>query len=78
LCVHKDEIDGRFGEPLAWLRQENLKSSPICYEILDIGLRDRGGVAKVQKRMIDAMVRLEKSLRPHINQVGWEMELKWT
>jgi hypothetical protein len=78
LCAHKDEIDERFGEPLAWFRQENLKSSRIFYKIPDRGSPHREGWAKVQKRMIDAMVRLEKSLRPHINQVLWGMELKWT
>lgn len=69
LCAHRDKADEVFGEPLEWLRQDNIKTSRICHVIPGGGLRDRERWPEIQDRMIDAMVRLEKALKPHIKRL---------
>ena len=69
LYAHRGRIDEAFGEPLEWLRQDNIQVSRICYEIPGGGLRDRDRWSEIQERMIDAMVRLERALKPEISRL---------
>lgn len=66
LYQHKDEIEDRFGGPLEWQLLPNRKASRIKYEISDYGVKDRERWNELQDQLIDAMIRLEKALRPII------------
>ena len=66
LAQHKDEVEQTFGAPLDWQRLEGKRASRICYHIRDYGgLRDRDNWDRIQDAMIDAMIRLEKALKPY-------------
>jgi hypothetical protein len=61
----KDEIEEVFGEPLHWQRLDAKRASRISITLEAGGYRDENW-SEVQDAMIDAMVRLEKAMRPHI------------
>ncbi len=65
----KAEIESSFGEQLNWDRMEGRRACRISKAIELGGYRDEGKWHDVQKAMIDAMIRLEKALRPHIEQL---------
>lgn len=69
LYAHRDGKDEAFGEPLEWLRQDNVQASRICHVIPGGGLRDRDRWPEIQERMIDAMIRLERALKPEIRRL---------
>lgn len=69
LYAHRDGVDETFGEPLEWLRQDNVQASRICYAIPGGGLRDRDRWPEIQERMIDAMIRLERALKQEIRRL---------
>ena len=62
----KKAIERQFGQALEWQRLEGQSTSRIDYVLTGGGLRDRERWPEIQDRMIDAMVRLEKALSPHI------------
>ena len=71
LYTHKDEIEAVFGAPLRWERLENRRAARIAYDIMGLGgLRDRERWPELQDAMIDAMIRLEKAIKPHIGQLS--------
>ncbi len=71
LSNHKDEIEKAFGEPLEWQRLEGKRACRIRKIILIGGYRDKEETwPKIHEAMVDAMVRLEKSLMPYINKLG--------
>lgn len=62
------EIEERFGRPLEWQRLDAKRACRIRYRMEGGGYRtaqDRW--PEIQDAMIDAMVRFEAALRPHIN-----------
>ena len=65
----RGRIDAAFGEPLRWQRLDKKQCCRIQHVIPGGGLRDRERWPEIQERMIDAMVRLEGALRPHIEQL---------
>jgi len=68
LHAHKDEVERIFGEPLSWERLDNARACRIAKYIEVGGYRDdREEWPDIQDAMIDAMIRLEKALRPHID-----------
>ena len=69
LYERKDVIEERFGDRLEWLRHEDTKASHIRHVIPGGGLRDREHRPDIQDRMIDAMVRLERALKPEIQRL---------
>lgn len=70
LYEKKDEIEAAFGDSLEWREKEGKRAREISYIIRDKGgLQDREKWAELQEAMIDAMVRLEKALSPHIQRV---------
>jgi CBS domain-containing protein len=69
LQANREEIEQAFGDSLEWLRQDNIKASWIRYVISDGGLLDREDWAEIQRRMVDAMIRLERALKPEIRRL---------
>ncbi len=62
----KDAIEADFGDTLEWERLDDRKSCRIMKTIDLGGYRDEDKWPEVHDAMIDAMIRLEKALRPHI------------
>jgi hypothetical protein len=70
LAQRKEAIEQAFGAPLDWQRLEEKRAARICFYIRDCGgLRTRERWHDLQESMIDAMVRLEKALKPHIENL---------
>ena len=69
LQANREGIEQAFGDSLEWLRQDNIKASRIRYVISGGGLLDRDHWPEIQRRMVDAMVRLERALKPEIRRL---------
>jgi hypothetical protein len=68
LQATQDAIEYNFGGPLAWQREPTADGAlRISGHVEDIGLKDEGSRwSEVQDAMVDAMVRLERAMRPHV------------
>jgi len=65
LFEHKEEVETSFGEPLEWDEVEGRSTFRVRKTIALGGYRDEQDKwPAIQDAMIDAMVRLEKALRP--------------
>lgn len=63
----KNEIEGLFGEPLNWERLDNRRACRISKAVSSGGYRDEENKWSLSHdKMIDAMIRLERALKPHI------------
>lgn len=67
--IHKDSIEEQFGAPLEWSQVEGRRKCIIAKELSGGGYRDRDNWEEIQHEMIDAMIRLEESLNPHIRRL---------
>jgi len=67
LFAQKEQIEEAFGEPLRWERRDDRQSCSIVKWLDCGGLQDQEEWPAIQDKMIDAMVRLEKALKPHLN-----------
>jgi len=70
LYSNKMQIEAAFGEVLEWQRLEKKRACRIRKVIGIAGYRDEDEKwPQVQGEMIDAMMRLEAAMRPHIEQI---------
>jgi len=69
LYKNKENIEGVFGGDLSWERLDNKRASRIAYYFDNGGYRDQNKWEEVSEKMIDAMIRLEKSINPFLNKL---------
>jgi len=69
LLKHEKDISLKFGGSLDWQRMEGRRGFRIKKELQMGGRDDEEKWPEIQKAMVDAMVRLEKALRPHIKKL---------
>jgi hypothetical protein len=70
LLKHKDEIEQAYGGPLEWEPLEGKRACRIARRFGAGGYRDEEKWPEIQEAMVDAMIRLEGALRPHIAQLS--------
>jgi hypothetical protein len=69
LLQHKLEIEDLFGNPLDWQLLPDKRASRIRFVIPQYGLKDQDHWDELQDKLISAMIRLEKALRPFIREI---------
>jgi len=69
LFASKEKIEEAFGEPLEWQRLDDRRACRIRHVLTFGGLADRDRWPEIQEAMIDAMVRLEKALKPQVKRL---------
>ena len=68
LKERKDEIETAFGKPLIWQRLEKKQACRICFIVATGGYKDdESKWPLIQEGMIEAMIQLEKALRPALD-----------
>jgi hypothetical protein len=67
LHSHREQIESGFGGELSWQRLDAKQSCRIAHTVSNGGWRsDEANWPEVQDAMIDAMIRLERALKPQI------------
>lgn len=69
LLKHKEDIETTFGEPLEWQRMEGKRACRIRKTLKLGGYLDEHRWPEIHEVMIDAMIRLEKALKPYISKL---------
>ena len=69
LHAHKAEIEAAFGAPLEWQRLDAKRACRVRYVLTDGGLQDQPRWHKIQDAMIEAMIRLERAMKPQIQRL---------
>lgn len=73
LLVHQAAIEDVFGAALSWERLEGKRACRIRHVSPDGGYRsDDSEWPRLQETQIDAMIRLERALKPHIGRLRGE------
>jgi hypothetical protein len=70
-----DATESAFGGELEWQRLDNKRVSRIRKAIFVVGCKDEASVAKTQIAMVEAMIQLEKALKPHLQAVAAALNL---
>ncbi|RQD84651.1 MAG: DUF4268 domain-containing protein [Methanocalculus sp. MSAO_Arc2] len=78
LYQKKAEIEETFGEPLDWEALEGKRACRIRKKIPIAGWIDETNWPAAHEAMADAMIRLEKSLRPHIKNLELPKKVKYS
>ena len=68
LLASRDQIERDFGGPLDWQPLEGRRACRIKRS-LEGGYRDEERWPEIHEAMIDAMIRLERALRPHLDRL---------
>lgn len=67
---HKAGIEESYGKPLIWSAGDGMRRCMIS-DIINLGgLKQEDDWARIQNSMIDAMLKLDYALKPHINAVN--------
>lgn len=66
---NKKRIEKTFGDTLDWERLDDKRASRIAKRYKGVGLYDEEKWDRLQSRMIDGMIRLERALRDHIKEL---------
>jgi len=71
LLVNKEQIESVYGAPLNWEPLEGKRACRIAERMPSGGWRDdeEADWPRIQDQMIDAMIRLEKALRPYLDRL---------
>jgi hypothetical protein len=69
LYAQKEAIEETFSQDLEWRRLEGRRYCSIRHFMPGSGLQDRQQWAEIHEQMIDAMVRLERALKPYIDRL---------
>ena len=69
LISHKNEIENTFGEPLNWERLDTKRACRISKRTDIGGYKDSEKWPQIQDALIDAMIRLEKAIKPYISRL---------
>lgn len=69
LYKRKRIIEKKFGGKLSWERLDNARASRISIRFIGSGLYDKENWPKLQDKMVDAMTRMEKSLKGYIKEL---------
>jgi len=70
LAANKNAIEKTFCEPLDWQQLEGKRACRICKQMTLGGYRnDEEQWPKIHEAMVDAMIRLEKALKPYIKAI---------
>ncbi len=70
LFKQKDEIEKEFGGKLIWERLNDRRASRISFRFEGVGLKDEDKWDSLQEKMIDVMIRMEKTFRKPIKQLN--------
>jgi len=70
LFKHKEDVESVFGGPLEWERLEGKRACRIRKVINIGGYRDEERWPQIHEAMVDAMIRLEKALKPYISKLN--------
>jgi hypothetical protein len=69
LYAKKEEIESNFGESLIWDYKEGRRGCRIRWTCSEAGLKDEDKWDYLQDKIIDAMTKLEKALKNHIEKL---------
>ena len=72
LVAKKEEIETAFGGELEWQRLDNKRACRIRKLVEGGGFRDGDKSAAIYTKMVDAMTRLERALKPHVQKIASE------
>lgn len=70
LLAKKAEIEKAFGEPLEWQRLDTKRASRIRKKLSIGGWKDQEKWPEMNEATVDAMVRLERALKPQIQKLA--------
>jgi hypothetical protein len=70
----KSKIELAFGSELSWQRLDDKRGCRIAFELTSGGYKsDESKWPEIQDSMIDAMIRFEKALNPHLEKLKAEL-----
>lgn len=69
LLILREELEQSYGGQLEWRRGENLRKSDLSQEFEGGWRDDSDQWPAVQDQMIESMVRLEKAVRPYVDEL---------
>lgn len=69
LMKHKEQIEKEFGEPLLWEPLELKRACRISKTVEVGGYKDEDKWPELHEAMIETMIRFERALRPHIEEL---------
>jgi hypothetical protein len=70
LLAERVAIETEFGAELDWQRLEGKRASRVRSEVETGGYRDLERWPEIQETMIDAMIRMERAVKPRIQELG--------